>query len=144
MTIRRQKHALYDCSYHIVWAPKYRKWILEGEIREEVKKIFEEIIEGIGLEKYAMEVSKDHIHLFLSIPPRYSVSEVVRKFKCISAKEIFMKYPHVKRELWGGEFWEDGYFVRTTGDQVTSEVVKKYIEYQSQHSNKAEQLDFDF
>ena len=75
------------------------------------------------------EIAEDHAQIFTSIPPKYSVGEVVRVLKSMSAEEIFLRYQEVNRELWGGEFWEDGYFVRTVGDKVTSEMIKNYIRY---------------
>jgi putative transposase len=69
---------------------------------------------------------------------------MVRVLKSISAREIFLRYPEVKRELWGGECWEDGYFVRTVGGRVTSETVKKYIRYHRHEEKSPKQLEFDF
>jgi len=139
-------HAVYDTSYHLVWAPKYRKWILRDEIRESVKELFAEILLARDCEIIEMEIAKDHVHIFMSIPPKYSVGSIVRVLKSISAKEIFHHHPDVKRELWGGEFWEDGYFVRTVGDKVTSDTIKKYIRYHKHKEKSSEQiqLEFDF
>ena len=92
MELKRTSHAVYDMKYHLVWVPKYRKWILRGEIRTKVEEIFR-------------EVAEDHVHVFLSFPPRYGISRVVGMLKSISAGVIFREYPEVKRELWGGEFW---------------------------------------
>ena len=87
-----------------------------------------------------MEVDKDHVHLFLSFPPKYSIAQVVGIFKAASAKEIREEFPSVRRELWGGEFWEEGYFARTVGDKVTAEVIKKYIRFHEDHKKRPEQL----
>jgi putative transposase len=133
MAIKRTSHAVYDTRYHIVWAPKYRKWILRGDIRDFVEQSFTEIAAANEFEIEVMEVAEDHIHIFLGFPPRYSISQVVQRLKGISARAIFQRYPEVKSELWGGEFWEDGYFVRTVGDKVTKEIIKKYIEYHKKH-----------
>ncbi len=129
MTIQRTSHAVYDTKYHLVWAPKYRKWILRGDIQERVRQIFEEIAINHGFAIDTMEVAQDHVHIFLSFPPRYSISKVVGMLKSISASVIFREYPEVKKQLWGGEFWEDGYFARTVGDKITAEVIRKYIQY---------------
>jgi putative transposase len=102
MNIKRLSHAVYDTRYHLVWAPKYRKWVLRDQVRE-----------------------------------------MVRTLKSVSAKEIFRRYPEVKRELWGGEFWEDGYFVRTVGDKVTSEMIKQYFQYHRHEQKTPKQLSFD-
>ena len=137
-------HAVYDTKYHLVWAPKYRKWILKEDLRDTVKKLFEEILKARDCEIEEMEIAEDHVHIFTSIPPKYSVGEMVRVLKSVSAKEIFLRYPEVKRELWGEEFWEDGYFVRTVGDKVTSETIKKYIKYHRHEEKTPTQLELDF
>ena len=137
-------HAVYDTRYHLVRAPKYRKWILRGEIRDAVKELFQEILEARDCEVVEMEIAKDHVHIFASIPPGYSIGEMVKVLKAVSAKEIFQRFPEVKRELWGGEFWEDGYFVRTVGDRVTGETIKRYIEYHRHEEKTPKQLAFDF
>ena len=144
MTIKRMSHAVYDTRYHLVWTPKYRKWILEDKVRDSIKELFEEILAARDCEVLEMEIAEDHVHIFTSIPPKYSVGEMVRVLKSVSAKEIFLKHPEVKRELWGGEFWEDGYFVRTVGDKVTSDTIKKYIQYHRHEEKTPNQLEFDF
>ncbi len=129
MAIRRSAHAVYDTKYHLVWTPKYRKWIKRSDIRDRVGEIFLEIAENHGFEIQEMRVAPDHVHLFLNFPPRYSIAQVVGMLKSISASEVFEEFPEVKKGLWGGEFWEDGYFVRTVGDKVTADLIKRYIKY---------------
>jgi putative transposase len=138
MVLKRTSHAVYDTKYHLVWAPKYRKWILRGDIQRCVEGVIQEIAENHEFEIDELEVAKDHVHIFLSFAPRYSISRVVGIIKSISAKEVFRQHPEVKRELWAGEFWEDGYFVRTVGDKVTDEMIRKYIKHH--RSPKAKQL----
>ena len=141
MTVKRAPHAVYDTKYHLVWAPKYRKWILRGDIQERVKSIFEEVALNHGFEIDTMEVAPDHVHVFLSFPPRYSISKVVGILKSVSASVIFQEHPEVKKHLWGGEFWEDGYFARTVGDKVTAEVIRKYIQYHRDQETTPKQLE---
>ena len=129
MVIKRTSHAVYDTKYHTVWAPKYRKWIVREDIRQRAAALLREIADNFQFEIEEMEVAKDHVHLFLNSPPRYAIAKVVGILKSISASELFKEFPELRRQLWGGEFWEDGYFVRTVGDQVTAEVVKRYIQY---------------
>lgn len=76
-----------------------------------------------------MEVAEDHVHVFLLAPPRYSPARIVDMMKSISAKKIFAEFPKVKEKLWGGKFWARGYYVGTSGDAVTSEVIRRYIKY---------------
>ena len=144
MTLKRSSHAVYDSKYHLVWAPKYRKSILKEQLRDTVKQLFEEILEIRDCQVEEIEVAEDHVHVFTSIPPKYSVGEIVRALKYISAKEIFRSYPEVACFLWGGEFCEDGYFVRTVGDKVTAEVIKKYVRYHRHVEKSLDQLEFDF
>jgi putative transposase len=105
MELKRTSHTVYETKYHLVWAPKYRKWILRGDVRQRVEEMFYEIAENHEIEIDALEVAKDHVHLFVSFPPRLSISNVVGKLKSISASVIFREHPEVKRELWGGHFW---------------------------------------
>ena len=140
MATKRASHCVYDTRYHLVWAPKYRKWVLQGDIRRRAAELFQEIAHHHGFEIEAMEVDRDHVHLFLSFPPRYSIAQGVGVFKAVSAKEIREEFPSVRKQLWGGDFWEDGYFVRTVGDKVTADVIKKYIRFHERHKNRPEQL----
>ncbi len=103
--------------------------------------MFLEIAQNHDFEIDTMEVAQDHVHIFLSFPPRYSISRVVGVLKSISASVVFRDHPEVKRELWGGEFWEDGYFARTVGDKVTAEVIRKYIRYHREEEKKPKQLE---
>ena len=114
---------------------------MKGDIRKRVQEIFEEITKNHEFEIDTLEVSEEHVHIFLSFPPRYSISRVVGMLKSIRASVIFKEYPEVKKELWGGEFWEDGYFVRTVGDKVTAEVIRKYIRYHREQEKSPNQLD---
>ena len=140
MGLKRTSHAVYETKYHLVWTPKYRKWVLRGDVREKAKRIFEEIAENYGFEIDTMEIADDHVHVFLSFPPRYSIARVVGMMKSISASVIFEEHTEVKKELWGGEFWEDGYFARTVGDRVTAETIRKYIEYHHEEETSPKQL----
>ena len=141
MAIRRASHAVYDTRYHIVWAPKYRKWILRGDLRNFVEQCFKEIAMNHDFEIEELEIAEDHVHIFLGFPPKYSISNVVKSLKGASARAIFKTYPEVKRELWRGEFWEDGYFARTVGDKVTKDIIKKYIKYHKDHERTPGQLE---
>ena len=137
--VKRTSHAVYDLKYHFVWIPKYRKMILREEIAKRVEEVFREIAEVHEFEIERMAVVEDHVHIFLSAPPKYAPGEIVRILKSRSAKVVFKEFTDVRRELWGGAFWSDGYFVRSVGDEVTAEVIRRYIEY---HNSK--QLVFDF
>ena len=138
MALRRSSHNVYDTQYHLVWAPKYRKKILVGVVEQRMRELLFEIAESYEITIDEMEVSVDHVHVFCSFPPKLSITQVVTRLKSLSARAIFREHPQVKRQLWGGEFWEDGYFARTVGDKVTAEVIKRYIQ-----NHRDEQKDDD-
>jgi len=143
MGIRRTKHAVYDLKYHLVWIPKYRKNILGKEVSEYLKAIFSKIAEEYEFRIDTMEVMEDHVHIFVEVPPRYSPARVVQIMKSISAREAFGKFPDLKKQLWAGELWSDGYFVRSVGDKVTADIIRKYIEYQAHEDNSIQINMFD-
>jgi len=130
MVPKASAHAVYDLKYHFVWTPKYRKDLLTGEVAEALEEILQRVAKAYDMEIDTMEVMEDHVHVFLSVPPRYSPARVMQIMKSISARELFGRFPWVRRKLWGGEFWGDGYFVRSVGDQVTTEIIRRYIRYQ--------------
>ena len=94
-----------------------------------MEELFRKIAGSWDIEIEEMEIAEEHVNLFVSFPPRHSISTVVGVLKCQSASAIFREHPEVKKELWGGEFWEDGYFVRSVGDKVTADLIKKYIQH---------------
>jgi putative transposase len=139
MGIRRTKHAIYDLKYHLVWAPKYRKDIFSEEVSNYAKEIFGRIAEEYEFRIDTMEVMEDHVHIFVEAPPRYSPAEIVQIMKSISAREVFKAFPKLREQLYKKELWNDGYFVRSVGDEVTSDIIRKYIEYQK-HEDNSDQL----
>ena len=130
MGVKSTKHAVYDLKYHIVWVPKYRKHIFDNEIRQYAKEVFQQIADEYEFVIDTMEVMEDHVHIFVEAPPRYSPAQIVQIMKSISAREVFKKYPKLRKQLWAHELWNDGYFVRSVGDKVTADIIRKYIEYQ--------------
>ncbi len=139
MGIRRTKHAVYDLKYHLVWIPKYRKNVLSGEVSGYLKEVLQQISEEYEFRIDTMEVMEDHVHIFVEVSPRYSPAQVVQILKSVSAREVFKKFPKLRKQLWAGELWSDGYFVRSVGDKVTTDIIRKYIEYQT-HEEHSLQL----
>jgi len=127
--IKRGKHGVYDIKYHFVWIPKYRKHVLTNQLKNRVEELFRAIAEQYDFEIDAMGIEVDHVHIFLSAPPKCSIAKIVEVLKSISSKEVFKEFPELEKQLWAGEFWSDGYFVRTVGDKVTSELIRQYIKY---------------
>jgi len=132
MGIKGAKHAVFDLKYHLVSIPKYRKHFLVGEVAQYTKEVLQRIADEYGFWVDTMEIMEDHVHVFLEAYPRYLPAHVVQIMKSISAREVFKRFPQVREQLWAGELWIDGYFVRSVGDQVTAEVIRHYIEYQAQ------------
>jgi len=128
--VQKGSHCAWQIHYHIVFPVKYRKALLS----EEVVGIIVETAEGIserydiGLERIGCD--RDHIHLLCTSHPKISPGQIVRIFKSITAREIFRRRPEVKRSLWGGEFWTDGYYVATVGERGNWGVVEKYVKNQ--------------
>ena len=128
--MKRTSHSVYDTGYHLVWCPKYRKKIFEREeVRGRAEQMIREICEAYGIEILEMEIEEEHIHLLVSFPPSRSIGEVVRIIKSNSGRGLFREFPGLKKRLWGGELWEDGYFARTVGDRMTRDVIARYIEH---------------
>ena len=139
MAPKASAHAVYDLKYHFVWIPKYRKQLLVGEVAEATREILPKTAEAYEMEIDTMEVAENHVHFFLTAPTRYSPARIMQILKSISARELFARFPWLKGKLWGGGLWGDGYFVRSVGDQVTSEIIRRYNKYQ--HSPKYIQLE---
>ena len=138
MGIKRTKHAVYELKYHLVWIPKYRKKILDEDVTEYLKEVFEKIAQEYEFEIDTMGIMDDHVHVFVGAPPRYSPAQIVQIMKSISAREVFKKFPKLRKQLWAGELWNDGYFVRSVGDKVIADIIRKYIEYQTHEGNTSQ------
>ena len=129
MALKRTSHSVYETRYHLVWCPKRRRDVFRNdEVRERAEQLFRQICEEYELDLIELEVAQDHVHVMLSFPPKRSIGEVVRILKSISVRELFREFPWLKRRLWSGEVWNDGYFARTVGDRMTSEIIEKYIQ----------------
>ena len=130
MTVKKGHHCAYQTHYHIVFPVKYRKALLSTEVGNEVKQVAVEISKRYEIDFEQIGCDEDHIHILCSFHPKYSIGEVVRKFKSITARELFKKFRWLKEELWGGEFWSDGYYAATVGERGNWGVVEKYVRNQ--------------
>ncbi len=128
LKVEKGNSTVYDINYHIVFCPKYRKNVLTEKIRDDLKLIFQTITSSNLWKIIEMEVMEDHVHLFISAHPKFSPTDIVKKLKGISARQIFLKFPKFKKkEYWGGHLWSKGYFIGTVGN-VTKDAIKKYIQ----------------
>ena len=113
MSVTKTFHNIYDTHYHIVFPVKYRKALLKDDIPLAISAIAKEISERYDIEFEKIGYDADHIHLLASFPPKWGGSDVVRIFKSITAKQLFIRFPALKKELWGGEFWSNGFYMAT-------------------------------
>jgi putative transposase len=124
---RKTSHTVFDCTYHIVWITKYRYPVLVGDIALRVRDLVRQTAQEHHAEIIRGTVSKDHIHIYLSVPPYVSISKLVQNLKGKTSRKIQQEFPELKKRYWGRHFWAIGYFVRTAGN-VTDDIIKKYIE----------------
>ncbi|MCK4871015.1 MAG: IS200/IS605 family transposase, partial [Gammaproteobacteria bacterium] len=127
MKLVKRYHCAYQTHYHLVFPLKYRKALLSEEVVKELSKLANEIGERYEIDFEQIGCDKDHVHVLCSFHPKYSIGEVVRKFKSITAWELFKRFVWLKKELWGGELWSDGYYAATVGERGNWSVVEKYI-----------------
>jgi putative transposase len=132
-----QVHVRHDCKYHVVFVPKYRKQTIYGSLRRDIGGILRDLCQpGVELiEGYAM---RNHIHLLLMIPPKYSVANTVGFLKGKSAIRIFREYLNVRRNFTGRHFWARGYCVSSVG--LDEQMVREYIKNQEREEKRQEQL----
>lgn len=119
---------------------KYRKALLEGDVVEIIRETAIGIEDRYAIEFEAIGMDIDHVHILCSAHPKLSPGQIVRIFKSITAREVFRRKPEVKKELWGGEFWTDGYYVATVGERGGWEVVEEYVERQGKPKSELRQL----
>ena len=126
---RRSSHTVYDLKYHLVWITKYRKPILRGDVAERVRELIREICKANDVEILKGHVSKEHVHIFVSVPPHISVSKLMQSIKGKSSRKMMAEFKQLSKAFWGRHMWARGYFVASSGN-VTDEVIMKYIEEQ--------------
>ena len=128
--IKSTAHSKYRCQYHIVFAPKYRRQVIYGQIKKDVGEIIRKLCEQKGVEIIEAEACKDHIHLLVSIPPHLSVSQFMGYLKGKSSLMIFDRHANLKYRYGERKFWCRGYYVDTVGrnKRVISEYIKNQLE----------------
>lgn len=124
-------HTRWLCKYHIVFTPKYRRKIIYNQLRTDIRDIIRDLCKWKGVEIIEGHMMADHVHLLLSIPPKYSVSEVMGYLKGKSAMMIFDRHSNLKYKFGNRHFWAEGYYVSTVG--FNEATVAKYIREQDKH-----------
>jgi putative transposase len=133
-----QAHVKHYCRYHVVFVPKYRKKSLYGTLRKDIGGIIRELCRQQGVDIVEGHAMKDHIHLLLMIPPKFSVANTVGFLKGKSAIRIFREYLQVKRNFTGRHFWARGYCVSTVG--LDEQMIREYIKNQEREEKRQEQM----
>ena len=139
-TVRKGYHCAWQIHYHIVFPVKYRKALLDSEVQEIIKQTASGISERYAIEMEAIGCDKDHIHLLCGANPKLAPGRIVQIFKSITAREIYRRKPALKKELWGGEFWTDGYYVATVGERGDWDTVEKYVQSHGKPKAQLKQL----
>ena len=131
-------HTQWECKNHIVFAPKYRRQIIYGKIKQDIGQMIRKLCEYKGVEIIEAEACKDHIHMLVSIPPKYSVSQFVGYLKGKSSLMIFEKYANLKYKYGNRHFWCRGYYVSTVGKN--RKAIEQYIRNQLQEDYTEDQM----
>ncbi len=131
-------HTKWECKYHIVFAPKYRRQVIYGKVKEDIGKMLRKLCEYKGVEIIEAEACKDHIHMLVSIPPKYSVSQIMGYLKGKSSLMIYEKYANMKYKYGNRHFWCRGYYVSTVG--LNKRAVEQYIRNQLQEDYENDQM----
>lgn len=134
-------HAVWECKYHVVWVPKNRRKIIYGKLRQEVGTILRRLCEYKGIKIIEAKACVDHIHMCISVPPKYSISTIVGYLKGKSAMIVFEKYSRLKKNFKGQQFWARGYYVSTVG--LDEGKIRKYIQNQEVNESVEDKYDTD-
>ena len=132
---RKGAHTLFDCKYHLVWITKYRKPILVGRVAIRVRDLIREICGAHSIQIIRGHVSKDHVHIFISMPPQISVSKIAQYLKGKTSRKLLQESAELRKRFWGQHLWGRGYFAVTSGS-ITDEMIVEYIETQDEESAK--------
>jgi putative transposase len=134
---KRLSHSLYECKYHIVFCPKYRYRILKEAIGEYVRQqVYQLCKQREEIEVLVMNIQPDHVHLVVSIPPKYAVSAFMGYLKGKLALRLFQQYESLGRRYWGRHLWARGYCVSTIG--LDEEKIRKYVQWQEAQEKQTE------
>ena len=136
---RKTSHSIYDLKVHLVWTTKYRRPVLVGIVAERARELIREICKSKEIEILKGHISKDHIHLFVSIPPYQSVSDVLQSIKGKTSRKLLQEFKPLSKQYWGQHLWARGYFAASSGN-VTDEIILEYIKNQ----DVTETTDSDF
>ena len=131
----RKSHTVSILVYHFVCPAKYRRAVIDKQVDQVLKEVCIEIATRYQLEFLEIGTDKDHVHFLVQSVPTYSPTRIITIIKSLTAREVFARVPSVKKQLWGGEFWTDAYYVGTVGQHVTEDVIMQYVKNQGQEKD---------
>jgi len=131
---RKSSHTVHDLKVHLIWITKYRYKVLTKEVGYRIREFIRQVREQNDIQIISGVVSKDHVHLYISYPPKYSVSDMVRWFKGRSSRRIQEEFPQLGKRYWGKHFWGIGYAAFSSGT-VTDEMIQEYLKHHEDHPN---------
>ena len=138
--VKKGHHCAWQIHYHIVFPVKYRKGLLDNEVVDIIRETTMGIQERYEIDMEKMGMDWNHIHLLCGAHPKIAAGRIVQIFKSITAREIFRRKPSIKKALWGGEFWSDGYYVGTVGERGNWSAVERYVVNQGKPKEELKQL----
>lgn len=130
-----KSHNVTVLMYHFVCPAKYRRVVIDEKVDQVIKETCQEIEKRYEIRFLEIGTDKDHVHFLIQSVLTYSPKKIIQIVKSITAKAVFAQCPEVKKKLWGGEFWTDGYYVATVGEHGNEEVIGKYVREQGQEKN---------
>ena len=131
-----KSHNVSKLMYHFVLPAKYRRVVIDEDVDRVIKETCEGIQERYEIRFLEVGTDKDHVHFLIQSVPTYSPKKIIQIVKSIIAREVFAKCPQVKKKLWGGEFWTDGYYVATVSEHGNEEVIANYVKNQGNKYKK--------
>ena len=127
MSYTKGSHTVFHHRYHIVWITKYRYKVLNGILKLRIREIIRQVCKELGVDIISGVLSKEHVHMFVEIPPHIAVSEFVRRVKGRSSHKVQLEFPALRKKYWGRRFWARGYFCTTSGN-ITNDIILQYIQ----------------
>ena len=134
MEIRKGSHSVYELHVHIVWSTKYRYAVLRGDIQVRCRELIRQICDALDVRILKGVVSKDHIHLHVSYPPKLSISDLVKRLKGRSARLMLDEFTELRKRYWGQHLWGIGYGAWSSGN-ITDEMIEHYLDHHKEGPN---------
>ena len=134
-------HNISECHYHIQLTIKYRKLLLNPKLEKAIVESLRDIKERYAIEIYNFGFDQNHVHLLIQFLLKYSGGQIIKIVKSISAKAVFKQCPEVKKDLYGGEFWTDGYYIATVSNRGSRKIIEKYIKSQGRDAGQLKMFD---